>query len=96
MTQTKTVNSVETGSIIEYSFKTLTYRKFQSVMEKLEDSRASKDRAERNRLNDEVADSLLTNATQILEEAANADVLRIIGEAIEFNQGNEADAKKPE
>lgn len=94
MTQQKTVASVENGAQIEYAFKTLTYRKFQAAIEKLEDARTSKDRAERNRLNDEVADSLLTNSKQLLEEASNADVLRIIGEAIEFNQGTEADAKK--
>ncbi len=94
MTQPKTVTSVETGAQIEYSFKTLTYRKFQAVIESLEDARATKDRKERNRLNDECAEALITNSKQLLDEASNADVQRILVEAIEFNQGTDTDAKK--
>ena len=91
----KTVPGVETGQPITYSFKTLTYRKFQSVIELLEDARSA-DRKERNRMNEEAAGALIENSKQLLDEASNADVQRIMVEAIEFNQGTEADAKKSE
>jgi hypothetical protein len=91
----RSVTGVETLQPITYSFKTLTYRKFQSVIEMLEDARSA-DRKERNRMNEEAASLLIDNAKQLLDEASNADVQRIMVEAIEFNQGTEADAKKSE
>jgi len=94
MTQQKTAKSVETGDLVSYSFKTLTYRKFQTVIETLEDAREATDRKERNRLNEEAVELLVNNSKQLLDEVSNADVQRIIVEAIEFNQGTETDAKK--
>ena len=47
-------------------------------------------------MNEEAASALIENSKQLLDEASNSDVQRIMVEAIDFNQGTEADAKKSE
>jgi uncharacterized membrane protein len=90
------VISVTTGNPIVYSFKTITFGQFQAELDRLEDTKQLKDRKERNRITEEVASALIENAAQIFAEASSPDVHRILVEAIEFNQGSEADAKKSE
>ena len=92
----KTITSITTGTPIAYSFRVLTYRQFQGAIDKLDEARQISDRKERNRLNEEVANELIENATQLLNEATNVDVQQAMVDAIDFNQGTTVDVKKSE
>ena len=92
----KPITSIITGTAIAYSFRVLTYRQFQGAIDKLDEARQIADRKERNRLNEEVANELIENATQLLNEATNVDVQQAMVDAIDFNQGTTVDVKKSE
>lgn len=89
----KEVYSVKSKSKIDYSFKELTYREFQIVIDML-DAVKDSTRQEKMRTNEVAFCQLVENAEQLLNEASNAAVESVFADAIKFNQGDEPDIEK--
>lgn len=96
MAKIREIKGVETGTVIAYSFNRLTYRKFQQALSLFTDSQNETNRVKKNQMVDEACAMLISNASQLLDEASNADVQQVIADAIDFNQLSEADLKKSE